>query len=185
VRLSDAAVLQAARKDPHAFRELYDRYAEEVRAFHLRRTKDRDASLDLTAETFARAWELRERFRDRAGGSAGPWLFAIARFVLLESVRRRQLEATAATRLGVLGRLDREPASSEPGDDWAAGLDDAVADLPGNLRRALQLRIVDDLDYDDVAATLGTSEGAARVRVARALSLLRARFTSRQMEATR
>jgi DNA-directed RNA polymerase specialized sigma24 family protein len=44
---------------------------------------------------------------------------------------------------------------------------------------------VDDLDHVAVAAELGTSEGAARVRVTRALAFLRARVTSREMEATR
>jgi RNA polymerase sigma factor (sigma-70 family) len=184
VTVTDAALLRAARKDPRAFRDLYDRYADAIHGFHLRRTGSGDAALDLTAETFARAWALRGRFRDRAGGSAGPWLYAIARYVLLESARRHRLETSAATRLGVLARLDREPATAEPTDAWIEGLDEAMADLPDGLRRALELRIVDDLDYDDVAVGLGTTEGAARVRVARALSLLRGRITQ-QMEATR
>jgi RNA polymerase sigma-70 factor (ECF subfamily) len=185
VKRSDAALLLAARTDPHAFRELYDRHADGVYRFQLSRTRDAEAALDLTAETFARAWTLRERFRDRAGGSAGPWLYAIARHVLLESVRRRRLDVSAAERLGVLTRLDREPSAAVPDETWIDGLDEAVAELPEPLRRALELRVVDDLDYVAVAAELGTSEGAARVRVTRALSFLRARITSREMEATR
>ena len=185
MRKSDAALLHAARKDPHAFRELYDRYSGGIHGFHRRRTGSGEAALDLTAETFARAWMLRARFRDRAGGSAGPWLYAIARFVLLESVRRRRLESSAVARVGVLERLDREPASVSPDEAWIDGLDEAIDELPDGLRQALELRIVGDLSYDEVAAGLGTSEGAARVRVARALSLLRARVTSREMEATR
>ena len=185
VKRSDAALLRAARTDPHAFRELYDRHAHGVYRFQLSRTRDADAALDLTAETFARAWTLRERFRDRAGGSAGPWLYAIARHVLLESVRRRRLDVSAAERLGVLTRLDREPSTAVPDETWIDGLDEAVAELPEPLRRALELRVVDGMDYVAVAAELGTSEGAARVRVTRALSFLRARITSREMEATR
>jgi RNA polymerase sigma factor (sigma-70 family) len=185
VPVTDAALLRAARKDPRAFRELYDRHAEAVHGFHLRRSRNAEAALDLTAETFARAWALRDRFRDPGDGSAGPWLFAIARYVLLESVRTRRLESSATVRLGVLARLDREPASAEPSEVWIDGLDEAVEGLPDGLRRALELRVVDDLDYGDVAAGLGTTEGAARVRVARALALLRGRISSQQMEATR
>jgi RNA polymerase sigma-70 factor (ECF subfamily) len=185
VTVTDAALLRAAHRDSRAFRELYDRHAEAVHRFHLRRTRNTDAALDLTAETFARAWSLRERFRDPGEGSAGPWLFAIARYVLLESVRARRLESSAATRLGVLGRLDREPSTVEPSEVWLDGLDEAFAELPDGLRRALELRVVDDLDYDDVAAGLGTTAGTARVRVARALALLRGRVTQRQMEAIR
>ena len=38
---SDAALLAAARSDPRAFRELYDRYAERVHGYHLRRSRRR------------------------------------------------------------------------------------------------------------------------------------------------
>jgi len=108
---TDAELL---RKDASGFRELYGRYAERVNGYHLRRCGSRDAAHDLTAETFAQAWFARRRFHDEAGGSAAPWLFGIARNVLLESVRRGRIEREAATRLGVFERLDREPAAVEP-----------------------------------------------------------------------
>ena len=86
-----SCLLLAACAEPSAFRELYERYAAGVHAYHRRRTRDHDAALDLTAETFAQAWPARRRFRDEAGGSAGPWLYGIARNVLVVSVRRRRL----------------------------------------------------------------------------------------------
>src|SRR6478672_378509 len=88
---TDAELIHAARTDAGAFRELYDRYAGRVHGYHLRRTRDLHAAHDLTAETFAQAWLARRRFRDRAGGSAGPWLFGIARNLVSQSVRRRRI----------------------------------------------------------------------------------------------
>jgi RNA polymerase sigma-70 factor (ECF subfamily) len=61
---SDAELLRAARSDPAAFRELYERHAVQIHGLHLRRTRDADAAHDLTAETFAQAWLSRRRFRD-------------------------------------------------------------------------------------------------------------------------
>jgi hypothetical protein len=55
VKRSDAALLRAARTDPHAFRELYDRHADGIYRFHLTTTRNADAALDLTAETFVRS----------------------------------------------------------------------------------------------------------------------------------
>lgn len=182
---TDAELLHAALNDAQPFRELYDRYAERVHGYFIRRTREREAAYDLTAETFAQAWAARARFRDEAGGSAGPWLFAIAGHVLAQSVRRRRLERAASERLGVLSRLDREPATVAPAESWLEGLDEAFDELPDGLQEALRLRVIDDLEYGEVAAGLGTTEGAARVRVARALARLRARVTNRQMEATR
>jgi RNA polymerase sigma-70 factor (ECF subfamily) len=168
---SDADLLRAARRDPDAFRELYDRYAKRMFAFFARRTNDRQASLDLTAETFARAWLGRSGFRDLGGGSAGPWLFAIARRVLISSVEKRRLETEARRKLGLLTERDRQP---EPVPEWLEGLDAALEALPPGQRRAVELRVVDGLSYEQLADGLGCSQTAARIRVSRGLAALRA-----------
>ncbi len=180
---TDAQLIRAARTDAGAFRELYDRYADQVHGYHLRRTRDPHAAHDLTAETFAQAWLARRRFRDRAGGSAGPWLFGIARTLLAQSVRRRRIELKACERIGLLERLDEPRATSEPDEVWLDGLDEAMAELPASERAAVELRVVDGLPYDAVAADLSTSEGAARVRVARGLGRLRQRLIGDEREA--
>jgi DNA-directed RNA polymerase specialized sigma24 family protein len=168
---SDAELLGAAGSDPACFRELYERYAEQIHGFLARRTRDEDAAYDLTAETFARAWQARERFRDEAGGSAGPWLFGIARNVLAMSVRNRRLERDAAERLGVLSAGVPSPAI--PVGAWLEGSEELLETLPQSQREAVSLRVIDDLAYAQVAATLGTSEQSARVRVHRGLAALR------------
>src|SRR3954466_13540626 len=121
---SDATLLAAA--DPDAFRELYDRHAERVFGYFVRRSGDHDAAFDLTAETFAQAWIMRRRFRDEAAGSAAPWLFGIARNLPLMSVRRGRREGRAVERLGVAERLDDpyEPSTAAPDDRWADGADE-------------------------------------------------------------
>ena len=172
---TDAELLAAARTDASAFRALYDRYAARVLRYHQRRTSDADAAHDLTAETFAQAWLARTRFRDLAGGSAAPWLFAIARHVLLASVRKRALEQSASKRLG----LERASSAAEPEEAWLDGLDEALAELPEGQREAIRLRVVDDLAYEQVAASLGTTPEAARVRVHRGLASLRNRLSAR------
>jgi RNA polymerase sigma-70 factor, ECF subfamily len=55
----------------------------------------------VTAEVFARAWLSRRRFRDEGDGSAFPWLYGIARNVLLDSLRKRRVEQAARMRLGL------------------------------------------------------------------------------------
>ncbi len=178
---SDARLLKAARSDPSAFRELYERHADRVHGYCLNRCRNTEAAYDLTAETFARAWLLRARFEDRAGGSAAPWLLGIARRVLLESVERGRLERSACERLGLLEALDRPAASATPERSWIDGIDEAFAALPESQRTAVALRVIGDLDYAGVAEALGTSPQAARVRVSRGLAALR----NHLLEATR
>ena len=181
---TDAQILAAAQTDAHAFRELYERYAERIHRFQLGRTRDQDAALELTAETFAQAWLSRARFEDLADGSAAPWLYAIARHVLVSSVRRNQLEQTARDRLGLLAELDRPQVVSEPSETWLEGLDEALLELSPHERDAVRLRIVDELSYAEVGHVAGTTAGAARVRVHRGLAALRQRLLNPK-EATR
>jgi RNA polymerase sigma-70 factor, ECF subfamily len=81
----------------------------------------------------------------------------------------------------MLDALDR-PASPEPAESWLDGLHEALAELPEGQRQAIELRVVEDLDYDGVAKRLDTTPAAARVRVHRGLSALRNLLTN-SMEA--
>ena len=98
---TDAELLTAARQDPEAFREFYDRYAVWMRSWFKRQTGSDAASLDLTAETFAQAWHASRRFRDLADGSGAPWLFGIARNLLRQYHKHNRIESAARERLGL------------------------------------------------------------------------------------
>jgi RNA polymerase sigma-70 factor, ECF subfamily len=170
---SDATLLRACEGDPDAFCLLYDRWAGPVYRFFA--AQAHDVASDLAAETFARAWIGRRRFRDEAGGSAGPWLFGIARNVLLDSVRARRAETAARARLGLpealapdLGFERVEERLSTP-----PGLLAALATLSEAEREALCLRVIAELGYEEIAQRLGVRPAAVRLRVSRALRRLR------------
>jgi len=177
VNRSDAELLGAARSDPQAFREFYDRYAVWMHVWFQRHTDSESAALDLTAETFAQAWHSLRRFRDLADGSAAPWLFGIARNLLRQYYKHNRIETAARERLGL-------PLAFAESDDYdavdervaarslAPALAAAVRLLPPDQRRALELRVVQQLDYEEVAGRLGCSQNAARLRVSRALRAL-------------
>jgi len=84
---TDADLLRESRRSSAAFRVLYDRHAERVHGFLLRRTREPGAAVELTAETFSQAWLSRDRYTDHDEGTIAPWLFGIARHVLAASVR--------------------------------------------------------------------------------------------------
>lgn len=174
---SDADLLRESRGSSAAFRVLYDRHAQRIHQFVLRRTRDPGAAVELTAETFAQAWLSRDRYTDHDGGTIAPWLFGIARHVLASSVRRHAIERSARDRL----RLELEPSATTIDRSWLDGLDDdlsaALAELPDGQRRAIELRIVADQAYEEVARRLDISPQAARVRVHRGLRAIRRRLT--------
>jgi RNA polymerase sigma factor (sigma-70 family) len=138
---------------------------------------------DLTAETFAQAWLVRRRFRNRREGTALPWLLGIARNVLRESARRARIATRARERLGLPLDLTAEEGYEAVEERLSPRIELArsIAGLPDRERRALELRVVDGLPYAAVADALGIRPAAARLRVSRALRRL-ALITSKEEE---
>jgi RNA polymerase sigma factor (sigma-70 family) len=182
---TDAELLRAARQDPEAFREFYDRYAVWIHSWFVRHTGSEPASLDLTAETFAQAWHSSRRFRDLADGSGAPWLFGIARNLVRQYHKHNRIESAARERMGLqvaaaeCDDYERVDERSEA-NALAPLVRDALGALPADQRRALVLRIVHQLPYDAVAGRLGCSQNAARLRVSRALRALTTQIRSAQ-----
>jgi RNA polymerase sigma-70 factor, ECF subfamily len=166
----DAQLLAAG--DEGSFAELYRRHVGDVHAWLYGRVAW--AAADLTAETFAQAWISRRRFRDDRDGSARPWLLGIARNVLRESARRDGVETRARARLGLPLDLATEDGYDTVEERLSPRptLAEAVAQLPVHERDALELRVVDELPYDEIARRLNLRPAAVRLRVSRALRRL-------------
>jgi RNA polymerase sigma factor (sigma-70 family) len=163
--------------DDDGFSALYRETAQDLVVFFARRTYDAEAAADLMAETFAKAYLGRRRFRGSTGEEARAWLFGIARRRFAMYVRRGKAERRALRRLGLERPqlVEGEYARIEE----LAGLDamrgtlaEHVSRLAPAQRTALELRVVRELPYPDVANRLGISEQAARARVSRALRAL-------------
>ena len=170
---TDAELLVASRNDADAFGELYRRHSRDVLSFFGQRTFCAETAADLTAETFCEAFRCRGRFVDQ-GKPAGSWLYTIARRQFSHYLRTEAVSIKARKRLGVerpalteaeIERIDDAVAI----EDLLPSLRAVMADLPESQRQAVQLRVLDDRPFREVAAVLGCSQGAARVRVSRAL----------------
>src|SRR4051812_8920625 len=106
---TDAELLAASARDPEAFGRFYDRYALVLLGWFARRTADPQTAADLTAETFAEAFDSRRRYRD-TGAPAFAWLLGIARHELGDALRRGRIDDRARRRLG-LERVELDDAS--------------------------------------------------------------------------
>ncbi|MFZ2114862.1 MAG: sigma-70 family RNA polymerase sigma factor [Solirubrobacteraceae bacterium] len=159
------------------FDDLYRRESEGVLVFFTRRTFDPEIALDLTAETFAQAYVGWRRLRGNSREERQAWLYTIARRQLSRYLRRGHVEREALMRLGI-----QVPAAHE--DDLRsielraelaelrAALGDELERLSSEQRRALELRVVQERPYEEVAREMGISEPAARARVSRGLRTL-------------
>ena len=177
-RRSDIALMRAARTDPCAFGELYERHAVAIHGW-LRGRVGEPAATDLTAETFAAAWQSRRRFRTDLADSVAPWLYGIALNQYRSYQRESRVETTARAKLGMqqtyASAIEIEDADDRLSAEQARReLRNALGDLTADQRRALELRVIDDLHFSEVAAQMSTTEPTARMRVMRALRAMRA-----------
>lgn len=176
---TDEALLVAGRREAEAFGLFYERSVDAVLAFFLRRTGDRELAADLTAETFAAALSALPRFDPRRS-SALAWLFAIAHHKLVDSIRRGQVEDRARRRLRleplVFGDEDIERVEQR-----AAAAEGSIAlreleRLSAEQRSAIEGRVLQETEYDELARRLRCSESVVRKRVSRGLAELRTRM---------
>lgn len=173
----DAALLRAARRNPDAFRDFYRLHVLWVERWLRGQVGDPALAADLTAETFAQALCSLHRFRGTEPGSGTAWLFAIARNQVRRAHERRRVSTSARARLAM------------PMDDWvpdgleavdarldaaalAGEIAEALGELPPVLRQALELRVLEGLEYTEIARATTTTEANARMRVSRGLRAL-------------
>ena len=172
----DRRLVEEAQADPARFEALYRKYLAQVYSYAFYELRDHHEAEDATARTFLAALTNLTRFEERARPADGEgastfrvWLFQIARNAVAERRRRqgRRPEAPLDAGASVATPFDLE-ADVTLRDDAAAAWR-AVGRLPGDRRRALILRFVDEMSTAEIAGVLGRSEGAIRVLIHRAL----------------
>ena len=174
--LSDEELLRRSGRDREAFLVFYGRHASVLFGWLTRETSNRVVAADLTAEAFAEALRSQRRFRGDSEGSARAWLYRIASRLLSRQRLHGRPETRARQRLGmptsyedVFVEVDERASAVATRERLRAG----IAELPGDQRVAVGLRVLGGLSYGEIGASLACTPGAARTRVSRALRFLR------------
>lgn len=171
----DHATLALLRSgDQSAWQALIEAHQDRVLNFLYHVEGSYPDALDLTQETFFRAWRGIATFR--AGEELAPWLFTIARNTQIESHRRRKLprfsiEEAAETGFEPVDDADGPQRRAER-EQEARRLREALLELPEDYRSAVVLRYMHDLPYEEIASVQGVAVGTAKSRVFRGKELL-------------
>jgi RNA polymerase sigma factor (sigma-70 family) len=158
VAASDIDEQEARARFDACFRAHY----ADVLAYGLRRLGDRAAADDVASETFVVAW----RHRDALPDEVLPWLFGVARRVLLNERRAARRRERLDARLGG----ERSVSAGDPAEivSERAAILAALGRLSEPDREALRLVAWEGLGRADAAAVLGCSRGAYAIRLYRA-----------------
>lgn len=154
------------RGDLEAFETLFRLHQAEVYGWIVRVVRDHAAAEDLTVETFWRAWRGRARFDPSR--EFGPWTRRIATNVALDYLSK----ARAEEKLPEQYPADPVPDAALTSEQRKA-ITRAFGELPARLRAAATLALIEERPYAEIAEALGISAAAVKVRVFRAVRLLR------------
>jgi RNA polymerase sigma-70 factor, ECF subfamily len=150
---------------------LFERHHARLYRFCLRMTGDRHASEDLVQDAFMRMLKYRNTFRPETPFL--PWMFRIARNACVDHLRRSSVEPTPSADIEQLAENAASRSHDTASDDRGELVRRALLALPATVREVLVLNRFEFKTYEEIAAVLGCSAGAVRVRAHRAMKQLR------------
>jgi RNA polymerase sigma-70 factor (ECF subfamily) len=159
--------------DETAWEELVRQYSRQVYGLCYRFTGSGPAAQDLTQEVYMRVFRTLKTFR-AAEGSFGTWLTRVTRNLLIDHYRRtRQERATDSIEEQLPMMEDSSPSSSMRQDRMVAGreaseiLQATLQKLSPDLREAVILRDLQEMEYREIAEALAIPEGTVKSRINR------------------
>lgn len=190
MNLDDPDVLlveRAQRGDVRAFEMLVLKYQRKIERLIARMVRDVDLVADIAQETFLRAYRALPRFRGESAFYT--WLYRIAVNTAKKHLVQMQRDPLIIESSLKRGEDDEEPFRPEPaltddatpetllaGKQVAAAVNAAIDGLTEDFRRALVLREVEGLGYEEIAALMQCPVGTVRSRIFRAREAVAARL---------
>jgi RNA polymerase sigma-70 factor (ECF subfamily) len=153
--------------DPGAFEQLYAILSEEARRYFARAQRDRVVARDLTQDLFLEIHRSRRSYTPPL--PVRPWIFGIARNVLARSRRAARLQPSESAD----GDVENELAMSGVPLTETLDVENALTALPASTREPWLLHHVFGISFESIAARLGITVMAAKLRSSRATRALR------------
>jgi RNA polymerase sigma-70 factor (ECF subfamily) len=171
LRVDEDQLLQAVgRGDVDALRVLYRSFERPLYALGIRWLNDPKLAEELVQEVTLRVWRRASRY-DPERGASSSWIFGIARNVAADLARARAKAPVPVA---------EAPETAAPWDEdraWTAWeVARAVARLPEDQRRVVELAYANQMTQSEIAAELGIPLGTVKTRLYTALRKLKAIF---------
>jgi len=164
--------------DRQALGELYDRFSRPLYGTALRIVREPAEAQDVVHDAFITLWEKSSGF-DPSRGSAFSWMVTLVRNRAIDRVRMRRrrtelLAESAPSDLGMDGSSGAASASDVAASgDEARAVREAVATLPAEQKRAVELAFFGGLTQEEIARKLQEPLGTVKARIRRGLLKLR------------
>lgn len=158
--------------DERGLKAAYDAYGSMIFSYCQRRL-GYDAGTDATQEVFVAAWKSRERF-DPSRGSLAGWLTGIARFKIVDSLRKSGRQPDPVDDEILSQEADTASRSSsidEVGEQMLVA--EALESLSPRARKAMELAFYSQLTHAEISETTGVPLGTVKSDIRRGLDRLK------------
>jgi RNA polymerase sigma-70 factor (ECF subfamily) len=159
--------------DEAAWEELVRQHTRQVYGICFRFTNSGQEAQDLTQEVFMRVFRTIKTFRSTEG-SFNTWLARVTRNLLIDHYRRSRQERVTDSIEEQLPMLEEEGAAAAVRPDFAVAgreaseiLQMTLQKLSPDLREAVILRDLQEMEYREIAQVLSIPEGTVKSRINR------------------
>jgi RNA polymerase sigma-70 factor, ECF subfamily len=190
----DQALVEIAKaggkEGDRAFEMLFIKYRKKLERMLSRMVRDEGALQDIVQESFLKAWRAMPGFRGES--QFYTWLYRIAiNTAKKHLVATRKSPVISESSLSSGGDDDENPLTEAlmngggeaetpeaayAAKEIAVAVNDALEALPEELRRALVLREMEGLSYEDISEAMDCPIGTVRSRIFRAREAISARI---------
>jgi len=177
-------IRRMAAGDKRACSELYDRFSRPLYSVALRILSDQSEAEDIVQDVFLSLWEKAGSF-DLARGSAFGWAITLTRNRAIDRLRTRRRRSTLLSESfvddlpGGTATIDPDSADDLIFKEKSVEVRAALATLPPEQVRALELAFFSGLTQQEIAARLSEPLGTVKARIRRGLLKLRDTLTRR------
>jgi len=163
--------IQAAQREPAAFRPLYNRYFEPIFRFVFRRTGDEDLTGDICSQVFLKAMQRIGEYQFK-GVPFSAWLYRIASNEVAQHFRRVQKNRVVSIEESNLSDLFDEMDESD-NEQLRTGLVKALDTLKEQDLQLIEMRFFEQRPFKEIADILQITESNAKVKTYRILERLK------------
>ncbi len=172
-------VVKARDGSQKAYADLMQRYKDSIYFMVLKMVNNKEDAMDLTVETFAKAFEKLDKYQPDYAFST--WLFRVATNNCIDFIRKKKLNTQS-----IHGMMDEDgdemplqikadvlnPEESSIKKQQTEGLKLLIHSLPSRYRNLITLRYFDELSYEEISVQLDLPLGTVKAQLFRARYLL-------------
>ena len=172
-------VVKAREGSQKAYADLMQRYKDSIYFMVLKMVNNKEDAMDLTVETFAKAFEKLDKYQPDYAFST--WLFRVATNNCIDFIRKKKLNTQS-----IHGMMDEDgdemplqikadvlnPEESSIKKQQTEELKLLIHSLPSRYRNLITLRYFDELSYEEISVQLDLPLGTVKAQLFRARYLL-------------